>query len=258
MKYTLITGSANGLGKEFAKLYARDNNNLLLVDVDEKALSEVKEELFKECPNIEVKTLVCDLSLKEELYKVKKYVDENNLFINNLVNSAGFGDRKDFLDMDIDFQMKMTDVDCNALLYFTRVFVEDMVKNNEGHIINVASIAGFYPGPFMCTYHACKGYVLLLGEAISYELRKTNVKLLTLCPGPFMSKFVEKAHNDYTFSKIKPISAKEVAEFGYKKSLKGKTLAVVGFKNKMTVFASRFAPRKFVTKTSAKMMKKGG
>ena len=258
MKYTLITGSANGLGKEFAKLYARDNNNLLLVDVDEKALSEVKEELIKECPNIEVKTLVCDLSLKEELYKVKKYVDENNLFINNLVNSAGFGDRKDFLDMDIDFQMKMTDVDCNALLYFTRVFVEDMVKNNEGHIINVASIAGFYPGPFMCTYHACKGYVLLLGEAISYELRKTNVKLLTLCPGPFMSKFVEKAHNDYTFSKIKPISAKEVAEFGYKKSLKGKTLAVVGFKNKMTIFASRFAPRKFVAKTSAKMMKKGG
>ena len=258
MKYTLITGSANGLGKEFAKLYARDNNNLLLVDVDEKALLQVKEELIKECPNIEVKTLVCDLSLKEELYKVKKYVDENNLFINNLVNSAGFGDRKDFLDMDIDFQMKMTDVDCNALLYFTRVFAEDMLKNNEGHIINVASIAGFYPGPFMCTYHACKGYVLLLGEAISYELRKTNVKLLTLCPGPFMSRFVEKAHNDYTFSKIKPISAKEVAEFGYKKSLKGKTLAVVGFKNKMTIFASRFAPRKFVAKTSAKMMKKGG
>ena len=258
MKYTLITGSANGLGKEFAKLYAKDDNNLLLVDVDENALLLVKEELEKDFPKINVRTLVCDLSLKEELYKVKKYIDDNNLFINNLVNSAGFGDRKDFIDMDVDFQMKMTDVDCNALLFFTRVFVEDMVKNNEGHIINVASIAGFYPGPYMCTYHACKGYVLLLGEAISHELRKTNVKLLTLCPGPFMSKFVEKAHNDYTFSKLKPISAKEVAEFGYKKSLKGKNLAVIGFKNKMTIFASRFVPRKFVTKTSAKMMKKDG
>ena len=257
MKYTLITGSANGLGKEFAKLYANDGNNLLLVDVDEKALLEVKEELVKECPNIEVKTLVCDLSLKEELYKVKKYVDDNNLFINNLVNSAGFGDRKDFLDMDIDFQMKMTDVDCNALLYFTRVFVEDMVKNNEGHIINVASIAGFYPGPYMCTYHACKAFVLLLGESISYELRKTNVKVLTLCPGPFESKFVEKAHNDYTFSKIKPMTAESVAQFGYKKSIKGKSLAIVGFKNRFSMFITRFFPRKFVTKISAKNMKKG-
>ena len=131
-----------------------------------------------------------------------------------------------------------------------------MLKHNEGHIINVGSIAGFVPGPYMCTYHACKGYVLLLGEAISYELRKTNVKLLTLCPGPFLSNFVKLAHNDYTFQKIKPISAEEVAKFAYKKSLKGKSLAIVGFKNKLTVFASRFVPRSFVTKTSAKTMKK--
>ena len=78
-----------------------------------------------------------------------------------------------------------------------------MLENNEGHIINVASIAAFMPGPFMCTYHATKAYLLLLGEAISYEIRKSNVKLLTLCPGPFLSEFVKKAHNDYTFKKIK-------------------------------------------------------
>jgi short-subunit dehydrogenase len=108
----------------------------------------------------------------------------------------------------------------------------------------------------MCTYHATKGYVLLLGEAISYELRNTNVKLLTLCPGPFLSQFVKKAHNDYTFSKIKPISSDEVAEFGYKKSLKGKSLAIVGFKNRITILASKFAPRKLVTSSSAKTMKK--
>ena len=157
--------------------------------------------------------------------------------------------------MDIDKQLSMTNVDCNALLYFTRVFLDNMLKNNEGHIINISSIAGFLPGPFMCTYHACKGFVLLLGEAISYELRKTNVKLLTLCPGPFNSKFVEKAHNDYTFSKIKPVSSDFVAEYGYKKSLKGKNLAIVGFKNKLTILASKFAPRSLVTSSSAKTMK---
>lgn len=256
MKITLITGAANGLGKSFAKLYAKDNNNLLLIDIDEISLNETIHELKNEFPNILIDSLIVDLNKIEELKKVYNYTLEKDYFVNNLVNSAGFGDRCDFIDMDIDKQISMTNVDCNALLYFTRVFLDNMIKNDEGHIINISSIAGFLPGPYMCTYHACKGYVLLLGEAISYEIRKTNIKLLTLCPGPFMSKFVEKAHNDYTFSKIKPISSDEVAEFGYKKSLKGKSLAIVGFKNRLTILASKFAPRKLVTSSSAKTMKK--
>lgn len=255
MKITLITGAASGLGKEFAYLYAKDKNNLLLVDIDIEGLNKVKEEVEKEY-SVTCDIIQADLSEKSELRKVFEYVKEKEYFVNNLVNSAGFGDRCDFKDMDVEKQMKMTDVDCNSLLYFTRVFLDDMLKNDEGHIINVASIAGFLPGPYMCTYHACKGYVLLLGEAISYELRKTNVKLLTLCPGPFLSNFVVKAHNDYTFEKIKPVTAAKVAEFGYKKSLKGKTLAVVGFKNKLTIFAAKLAPRKMVTSSSAKTMKK--
>ena len=255
MKVTLITGAASGLGLEFAKLYAKDNNNLLLIDINKEGLNKAKEEINDLYPNVIVDLMIADLSDVEELKKVYNYTTEKEYFVNNLVNSAGFGDRCDFKDMNIDKQITMTNVDCNALLYFTRVYLDEMLKHDEGHIINVASIAGFLPGPYMCTYHACKGYVLLLGEAISYEIRKTNVKLLTLCPGPFNSKFIEKAHNDYTFSKIKPVSSDVVAEFGYKKSLKGKNLAIVGFKNKLTIIASKFAPRSFVTKTSAKTMK---
>ena len=97
----------------------------------------------------------------------------------------------------------------------------------------------------------------MLGEAVSYEIRKTNVKLLTLCPGPFMSKFVELAHNDYTFQKIKPISAAKVAQIGYKKSQKGKSLHIIGAGNRLTIFATRLVPRKLVTRSSAKSMKKG-
>ena len=257
MKITFITGAANGLGKEFAVLYGKDNNNLLLVDIDAEALNYVKDELNQLYPNITIDTFVADLSKEEELKRIYEYTLSKEYFVNNVVNAAGFGDRCDFKDMDIDKQLKMTNVDCNAVLYFTKVFLDEMLKQNEGHIINVASIAAFMPAPYMCTYHACKSFVLLLGEAISYEIRKTNVKLLTLCPGPFLSKFVELAHNDYTFKKIKPVTAKYVAEFGYKKSLKGKSLAIVGFKNRVTIFATRFAPRKFVTKTSAKTMKKG-
>lgn len=256
MNITFITGAANGLGESFAKLYAKDNNNLLLVDIDETNLLRVKNELSALHPTIFIETLVADLTKVEELKRVYQYTVDQGYFVNNLVNCAGFGEQKDFIDMDVDKQIAMTNLNCNALLYFTRVFLTNMKDKNEGHIINVASIAGFLPGPYMCTYHATKGYVLLLGEAISYELRKTNVKLLTLCPGPFLSQFVKKAHNDYTFSKIKPISSDKVAEFGYKKSKKGKSLAIVGFKNRLTIFAAKLAPRKLVTSSSAKTMKK--
>ena len=255
MKRTLITGASSGLGKELAKLYAKDNNNLVLVARSETKLNEVKKEIL-ELYNVECDIVTADLSIKEEWEKVFNYTKEKGYFVNNLVNNAGFGDRTDFLEMDIDLQIKMTEVNCNSALYFTRMYLEEMVEKNEGHIINVASIAAFLPGPYMSTYHATKGYLLLLGEAISYEIRKTNVKLLTLCPGPFNSDFVSKAHNDYTFKKIKPIEAWEVAKFAYKKSLKGKTVAIVGFKNKLSIFATRLAPRSFVAKTSAQTMKK--
>lgn len=255
MKITLITGAANGLGKSFAKLYGKDNNNLLLIDIDQEGLLKAKEEILAINPTIFIDLVTADLTDIDELKRVYQYTIDNHYFVNNLVNSAGFGDREDFINMNIDKQIAMTNLNCNALLYFTRMFLENMLIKNEGHIINVSSIAGFLPGPYMTTYHATKGFVLLLGEGISYELRKTNVKLLTLCPGPFLSKFVEKAHNDYTFKKIKPISSDEVAQFGYKKSLKGKSLAIVGFKNRLTVFAAKLAPRKFVTSSSAKTMK---
>ena len=256
MNITLITGATGGLGKAFCKLFAKDKNNILLVATNEEKLSALKGELEKEY-GVNVDYIKADLSDINECKKIFNYTKEKGYFVNNLVNNAGFGDRTDFKDMDVDLQIKMINVNCSALTYFTRVFLTDMLEKNEGHIINVSSIAGFVPGPYMCTYHATKSYVLNLGESVAHEIRKTKVKLLTLCPGPFESGFVAKAGNDYTFAKIKPVSADKVAEYGYKKSLKGKSVAVVGFGNKVTVFAPRFVSRKFVASTSAKTLKKG-
>ena len=256
MKITLITGSTSGLGLELAHIYAQNNNNILLVARNENKLKNIQNELQEKYSNVIIDYFVADLEQKEELKKVYNYTLEKEYFVNNLVNNAGFGDRCDFKDMDIDKQMAMTDLNCNTVLYFTKVFLDKMLENNEGHIINVASIAAFMPGPFMCTYHATKSFLLSFGEAVSYEIRKSKVKLLTLCPGPFLSEFVKKAGNDYTFKKIKPVTAENVAKFAYKKSLKGKRIAIVGAKNRFLVFICRFFPRNFVTMVSAKNMKK--
>lgn len=257
MKTTLITGATGGLGKAFAKIFASNGNNLLLVGTNDDKLFTLKEELCSQY-SVNIDYVSADFSDKEQLKKVYEYAKSKEYFVNNLVNCAGFGDRTDFKDMDVDLQLKMIDVNCNALLYFCRVFIDDMLSNNEGHIINVCSLAGFVPGPYMCTYHASKAFVLNLTESIAHEIRKTKVKILALCPGPFISGFVGKAKNDWTFKKIKPVSADKIASFGYKKAMKGKRLAIPGFMNKLTAFAPRFFSRKFVAKVSAGTLKKGG
>lgn len=254
-KFTLITGGASGLGKDLAHLYAKDKNNLLLVSSSTKNLANAKEELNKAYPDIEVLTLCLDLTKRENFSKVKDFTVQNNLFINHLVNCAGFGDRTDFKDMDIERQMDMTELNCNCVLYLTHTYLQDMLKNNEGDIMIISSIAGFMPAPYMCTYHASKAYVLLLGEAVSRELKGTNVTLTTICPGPFDSNFVKVAKNDYEFSKIKTISSAEVADISYKALKKKKVIRVIGFKNKLMLFGVRFVSRKTVRNISANLMK---
>ena len=254
-KYTLITGGTNGLGFEFAKLYAKDHNNILIIGRNQDKIDQKITELKTEFQDVDIIGFKANLVNIEECKKVYEFTKNKDLFINNLVNAAGFGDCTDFKDMDIDLQIELNHVNVDAVLYFTNVYIKEMLKQNEGHIINVSSIAAFFPGPYMTTYHASKAYVLNLGEAIAEEIKKTSVKILTLCPGPFESGFVEKAHNDYTFSKIKPITAKEVAQYGYKMSLNGKRMKIVGFKNKITCFLPRFFSRKFMALMSQKNLK---
>ena len=253
-KYALITGASSGLGFELAKLFGKDGNNLLLVSSNQSNLDKAKEELLKEV-KVDIKSLAIDLSNPNNFSKVKEYTDSNNMFINNLVNCAGFGDRTDFRDMDINKQLQMVELNCNAPMYLMHEYVNGMIEAKEGHILNISSIAAFVPGPYMCTYHASKAFLTNLSESITRELKGTGVKLTTINPGPFESGFVKKAGNDYTFSKIKPISAQKVAKIAYKCMKKGKTFKVIGFKNRLMMLLTRFVPRKLVTNTSANQIK---
>ena len=253
-KYTLITGGASGLGLDLSRLFARDGHNLFLVSSNINNLNNAKKELESSF-GVDVKVLQLDLSNPDNFKKVKEFSDSHDMFINYLVNSAGFGDCTDFKDMDPDLQVKMIELNCNCPLYLMNVYVKDMLKNNEGHIVNISSIAAFIPGPYMCTYHASKAFLLYLSEAVDRELKGTPVKVTTVCPPPFNSGFVAKAHNDYTFSKMKPISSQKVADITYETMKKRKALRVIGFKSKMMIFACRFAPRKMIVDVSAKQLK---
>ena len=138
-KYTLITGGASGLGLELSKLFAQDGNNLFLVSSNIKNLESAKE-LIEKDSGVKIHILAVDLTNPDNFLQVKEYSDKNDLFINNLVNCAGFGDRTDFKDMDINRQIKMVELNCNAPLYLMRVYLDNMLKYEEGHILNISSI----------------------------------------------------------------------------------------------------------------------
>ena len=254
-KYTLITGASSGLGFELAKLFSEEKNNLLLISSNKENLEHAKEHLEKEI-DVDIKVLAVDLSNPDNFKEVKEFTDSNDMFINNLVNCAGFGNRTDFVEMDIDKQIKMVELNCNAPMYLMHSYLPAMIEAKKGHILNISSIAAFVPGPFMSTYHASKAFLTNLSEGIERELKGTGVKLTTVCPGPFDSGFVGKAGNEYTFSKIKPMSTKKVALVSYKALKKNKSFKVIGFKNKLMMFFTRFVPRKLVTDTSANQIKK--
>jgi len=254
MNVTLITGASSGLGRAFAKLYAKDGCNLVIVATSLNGLEETKKEVLEINKDLVVDIYQADLSVMDNLDKLLEYTNKKGYFVERLINNAGFGEQVDFKDMDIRKQVKMVEVNCNALMYLTRIYLDDMLKENKGEIINVSSIAAFYPGPHMCTYHATKAFVSNITQAIRYELKDTNIKMLELCPGPFESKFVEKANNYYTFKKKKPVTAEYVANLAYNGIKKDKGVVVVGFTNRVEAFASKFVSRKMVVESTSKQL----
>ena len=192
----LITGASSGLGREFAKLLADKYDELVIVARTESKLIELKEELEK-VSKAKVKIVVMDVSIKENCEKLH----EENKDVDLLVNNAGFGDYGEFTETSLDKELSMINTNIVAYHILTKLYLKDMIKANKGHILNVASIAGFMPGPLMATYFATKSYVVRLSQAIREELRrsKSKVKISILCPGPVNTNFKNAANIKFNF-----------------------------------------------------------
>jgi len=250
---TLITGASSGIGLELAKIFAKNGHNLVLVARSENVLNELKTSLEKDY-GIEVIVIVKDLKYYSAPTEIYDEITRQKININILVNNAGFGTYGNFSDTDLEVELEMIQVNITALTHLTKLFLKDMVEYNSGRILNVASTAAFQPGPLMAVYYATKAYVLSFSEAIAEELRNTNIKITTLCPGPTKTNFSSSAQiKDNKLFSGKIPDAKEVAEYAYNALVTEKRVAIHGFKNKILVNSNRFAPRKLVTKTVRKI-----
>ena len=246
----LITGASSGIGRDMARVLAKKGYNLILVARDEQKLKELAEELSKE-DKIETQVISMDLSIEQNCIDLHKSVKDVDILINN----AGFGDCGNFTHTNLNKELIMIKTNIIAYHILTKLYLVDMKAKNSGKILNVASIAGFMPGPLMATYYSSKAYVVRLSEAIREELRRknSNVKLSILCPGPVNTNFNNVA--DVNF-KAKSLSSEYVAQYAVNEMLKGKFYIVPGAQIKCLRFIAKIVPNNIIAKFAYKVQER--
>jgi short-subunit dehydrogenase len=241
-EFTLITGANSGIGLELARQAAADGRKLILVGRNADTLDAVAEELRR---NVTVHAIAEDLSQPGAAEKVFDRVRALGAEVDCLINNAGFGDYGPFSKSDLAKQETMIGVNITALTALTRLFLPSMLEQRRGHILNMASVAGFMPGPLMSVYFATKHYVLSFSEALIEELRGTGVKVTALCPPPVRTSFSHAAKiTSASYLATTKITPAEVARYGYRMMKRGKPVAVYGRWYKfLTSFLVRITPR---------------
>lgn len=210
---SLITGASSGIGRDMAFEFADRGYDLILVARSFDRLKEVKNEIIKKYDKCNVLIMKCDVSNVESVKNLYNDVRKEFVNIDVLVNNAGFGDCGEFYETDLEKDISMINTNILGLNVLTKLFLQDMVKVNKGYILNIASIAGFMPGPLMATYYSTKAYVVRLTRAIAKELKVVNskVRIAAFCPGPVNTEFDKNAN--VTFS-LKGQSSSDVAKIG--------------------------------------------
>ncbi len=245
----LITGASSGIGRDIARIYSQKGYNLVLVARSEENLNKLKTELENDKSNIEIISM--DLSVKENCIELHKRVKDVDILINN----AGFGDCGNFTKTDLEKEINMIKTNIIAYHILMKLYLKDMKEKNRGKILNVASIAGFMPGPLMSTYYATKAYIVRLSEGIREELKKekSNVKISILCPGPVATNFNKVANVKFY---LREANSMNVAKYAVKKLEKGKFYIVPGIDIKISKFGVKIVPAPLISKIVYKIQKR--
>ena len=171
-------------------------------------------------------------------------MEEKNFIVDNLINNAGIGGFGFFVESEEGFEEEIININIIALTTLTKYFLKDMIKRGNGGILNVASTAAFTSGPKMSMYYSSKAYVLSLTEAIHDEVKSLGIRVSCLCPGPVKTSFQEKAGIKKSEKAKKYLmDVNIVAEEAYLGFIKGKTIIIPGYKNKLLILANKLIPR---------------
>jgi uncharacterized protein len=252
-KTALITGASFGIGLELARIFARENHNLVLVARSADKLRQLASELEK-AHGTRSLILAVDLTEPGASTYVLDQTARADVVVDVLVNNAGFGQYGLFAESDLEECLRQIQLNVTTLTHLTRLYLSGMIERGSGRILNVASTAAFLPGPLMAVYFATKAYVLQFSEAIANELQGTGVTVTCLCPGATTTEFHKRANaTGMRFLKMGSMDARSVAKDGYRALMAGKPVAISGFKNWLVAQSIRFAPRRMVTAVAGKL-----
>lgn len=233
----LITGASSGIGKSMATYLSSLGHELYVVARDEKKLTEIYKDF-----GTKVTTIGLDLTKKGNCYRLYERLRDKNIDI--LINNAGFGDSGNFCETSLDKELNMIDLNIRAYHILTKLFLKDFTKRNSGRILNVTSMAGFMPGPYMACYYATKSYILNLSLAIAEELKQDNsrVRISIFCPGPVMTNFENVANVHFNISSI---SADYAAKFAIDSMFNDK-LMIIPPNMRLNRLLTKIAPMKLI------------
>lgn len=254
--WTLITGASEGLGAEFARIAAAEGRPLILTARSEDKLAALADTLRGASP--EVLVLPADLGDLAQAERLWREVSQGRR-IDRLVNNAGLGRHGPFGSGEgWARDLATINVNMTALTCLMKAAIPHMQDHGGGRILNVASVAGFMPGPTLSVYHASKAYVLSLSEAVAEELRGSSVSLTVLCPGPTATAFFDAAdmHGISLLRLIRPARADAVARAGWEAMTAGRRTVVPGLLNKVFALSPRVTPRRLATFIAAGVMGK--
>jgi uncharacterized protein len=257
LKTALVTGASSGIGRELAKLLAREGHDLVLVARRREALEELARELAVK-HGVAARVIAKDLTAPDSTAEIFGELERERLSVDILVNNAGLGVHGRFWETDLDRQIEIIQVNVMALTGLTGRFLPGLVARGRGRIVNVASTAAFQPGPYMAVYYATKAYVLSFSEALAEELSDTGVTVTALCPGPTMTEFQAAAGLEDTLLFRGPLvmDAAKVARVGWAGAKRGKRVVIPGLANRFLKETVRFSPRRLVTAAAGRMQKK--
>jgi short-subunit dehydrogenase len=249
----LVTGASAGLGLEYAKLFAADGHDVVLVARRRDRLETLAKEL-QSTRGIRALVIAADLGTAEGPRRVLDEVRRIGVEVEFLVNNAGFGISGPFAAADLARELEMIQVNISSLVVLTHELLPGMLARRSGRILNVGSTAGFQPGPFMAGYYASKAFVNSFTEALSYELRGTGVTATVSCPGATATEFSTVAGTDRSrLFRMGAASAATVAREGYRAMRAGKPIVVHGMRNKFGVQLLRVSPRAAIRAVAASL-----
>lgn len=253
----LITGATSGIGYEFAKIFAQNNYNLVLIARNRENLKKTALEMKNISNTIEVTEIAIDLFEREAAREIYKITKERRIFVDILINNAGQGEWGKFNETDLDREISLIDLNINAVVGLTKYYLKPMLKNSKGKILFVASSVSKAPSPYMAVYAATKAFILSFAEALAHETKDTSITVTALQPDATDTDFFHKAkaENSVTYKEKKLADPEKIAKDGFDALQKGQNNVQPGFQNKFLGVLNNIISDTIIANNMEKQMK---